>query len=159
MSGNRQSGFSILELIIVLAIGLVVAAMALPKLQQSIDAQRLQMAAQDYAVLMQEARARAVQDNTWYEVQNGIAGSTLIGYVDLNGNSTYDAGEPMVQLPRQITITDAGAPRGFDTPALLGRVPLNLETTPPMLNAQNVASPGIAFNERGLPCQRSVAGG
>jgi prepilin-type N-terminal cleavage/methylation domain-containing protein len=158
MSRDRQRGFSILELLIVLAIVLVVAAMVAPRMSQVLDQQRLQLAAQDYAGLVQTARARASQDNTFYQILVAPQPSGPVAYVDLNGNSQLDAGEPLVQLPSQITVTDNGVPPGFDTAALLGRVPLNLETLPPMVNDGGAASPGLAFNERGLPCQRTAPG-
>lgn len=152
---DRARGFSVLELVIVLAIVLVIAGMLLPRMMQVVDQQRLQLAAQDYAGLMQTARSRAGQDNKFYQVLTAAQPAGPIGYVDLNVNSQFDAGEPMIQLPSQVTVTDNGAPAGFDTAVLLGRVPLNLETLPPMLNNAAAASPGLAFNERGLPCQRS----
>jgi prepilin-type N-terminal cleavage/methylation domain-containing protein len=155
---NRKRGFSILELIIVLSIVLVVAAMVAPRMMKVVDQQRLQLAAQDYAGLVQTARARASQDNTFYQILVAQQPSGPVAYVDLNGNSQLDAGEPLIQLPYQVTVTDNGVPPGFDTAALLGRVPLNLETQPPMLNDAGAASPGLAFNERGLPCQRIAPG-
>lgn len=159
MTRNRQHGFSLLELTIVIAIILVIGAMTAPRILRTMEFQKMQMAAQDYAGLLQTARARASQDYSWYEVQTTTANGALETYVDLNGNSRFDQGEPSIQLPAGMTVTDSGVPPGFQNGALVGTAQiLNLETQPPMVNRNGAASPGIAFNERGLPCQTTVAG-
>ncbi|HWC19216.1 MAG TPA: hypothetical protein VG498_19550, partial [Terriglobales bacterium] len=50
--------------------------------------------------------------------------------------------------------------QGFDTVRPLNVLPvLNISSVPAMVNNAGVPSPGIAFNERGLPCQRTVLNG
>ncbi len=166
MTAERQRGFTLLEALVVVAIILIVSAIMAPKMLQIIDAQKLQSAAQSYAALMQVARTRAVQDNQVYQVLGAVSNGGAVAYVDLNGNSTWDTNganpEPAVQLPLPISITDTNAPQGvqgFDTVRPLNTVPvLNIATNPPMVNGAGLPSPGIAFNERGLPCQRIAVG-
>src|SRR5690348_18216676 len=69
MTKTRERGFSLLEVTIVLAIILVIGAMTAPRILRAMEFQKMQLAAQDYAGLLQTARARASQDYTWYEVQ------------------------------------------------------------------------------------------
>ena len=151
-----------LEMIIVIGIILVISAISAPKMLQVIDSQKLQSSAQAYAGLLQQARARAVQDNTPYQVLTTTSYGATMAYVDLTQNQSYSPGgsnpDPAVQLANPIVVTDTGAPAGFQTTALLNIIPLNLETTPPMLDSTGANSPGLAFSERGLPCQRTGSG-
>jgi type II secretory pathway pseudopilin PulG len=156
----RQRGFTVLEAVIVVAIVLIVAGMTIPKMLQFSDNERLRESAQSYASLLEIARMRATSDNQYYEVRTTTSGVSR-AYVDINRDNLLDteasgAAEPSIQLPTQITVTDSGAPvtgSGFDTTHNLGIIPLNLENSP-MLDPSGNALPGIAFNERGLPCQR-----
>jgi len=163
MNSNRQRGFTLIETLVVVALVLLVAGMAAPKMVQIIDAQKLRTSAQSYAGLLQQARARAVADDTVYQVLTASPGGTPIAYVDLNKNQQFDSGgatpEPAVLLANPITVTDIGVPAGFDTVALLNVVPLNLETSPMVSDVDGSAIPGLAFNERGLPCQRQTQTG
>jgi len=147
---------------IVVVIVLILSAVLAPKMLQVIDNQKLQSSAQAYSGLLQQARARAVQDNTPYQVLTTTYNGSPMAYVDLAGNETYNPGganpDPAVQLANPITITDTGAPAGFDTVTLLNTIPLNLESTPAMVDITGTSTPGLAFNERGLPCQRIAAG-
>lgn len=159
MKTDRQRGFSILEMMVVVAIILILSAILAPKMTNIIDAQKLQANAQAYAGLMQQARARSVQDNHPYQVLISTTGGFPMAYVDVGGNQTYVNTDPGVQLDSPITVTDSSAPSGFCSVTRLNIIPLNLETTPAMIADNGASSPGLAFNERGLPCQRSTAGG
>ena len=166
MTAERQRGFTLLEALVVVAIILIVSAIMAPKMFQIIDAQKLQSSAQSYSALLQVARTRAVQDNQVYQVLSAVNNGAAVAYVDLNGNSQWDTAganpEPAVQLPLPISITDTNAPQGvqgFDTIRPLNTVPvLTISTNPAMVNSGGLPSPGIAFNERGLPCQRIAVG-
>lgn len=167
MTSERQDGFTLLEALLVVAILLIVGAIVAPQMFKIIDAEKLQTAAQSYAGLMQVARTRSIQDNQAYQVLSDVNNGAAVAYVDLNGNSQWDpqglngsAPEPAAQMPTPISITDTNAPQGvqgFDTIRPLNTTPvLNLATNPPMVNSAGLPSPGIAFNERGLPCQRTA---
>jgi Tfp pilus assembly protein FimT len=151
-----------LEMMIVIAIIMVVSAMTVPKMLQIIDNQKLQSSAQAYAGLLQQARARAVQDNTPYQVLTTTSSGPPMAYVDLTQDQHYHPDgsnpDPAVQLANPIAITDTGVPAGFETNTLLNIIPLNLETTPAMLDSTGASSPGLAFSGRGLPCQRIGSG-
>jgi prepilin-type N-terminal cleavage/methylation domain-containing protein len=159
MNRNRQRGFSLLELLVVVVLILVLSAMMVPKMLGVIDDQKLRASAQAYAGLMQIARSRATQDNSVYQVLNTTQSGVPIAYVDLNFDRTYQVGEPMVLLAAPITISETGVPSGFGNNTLLGVQPY-ADSTSPMVSdgsggiSSGTAIPGVAFNERGLPCQR-----
>ena len=146
---------------LVVVIMLIVMGMAAPKMMRIISNQKLQSSAQAYAGLLQEARARSVQDDKPYEVLFGTTGGAPIAYVDLNDNGTFDSTEPTVLLASPIIVTDTGLPpstKGFDTIHPINIIPLTTSTSP-MLASDGTARPGLGFNQRGLPCQRFAAGG
>lgn len=161
MGTKRQRGFTLLETLVVVAIVLLIAGMTAPRMLAIMDATKLRTSAQAYAGLLQVARSRAVSDNDIYQVLVDNTLAPPVAYVDLNHNRQVDPGEPGVLLanPIVVTDTDGALPQGFDTTALLNVIPLH-DSTSPMVSdgaggiAPGTAIPGLAFNERGLPCQR-----
>ena len=109
---RSQSGFTIVELLIVVAIGLIVAAMTMPLFNTAVNQYRLRASAVDLDGLLQRARSRAVRDNRSYALQTaafvqGAFTYTQV-YLDLNGNGTLDVGEPSIQLQRNVTLVTGG---------------------------------------------------
>lgn len=165
---RSERGFSVLELVIVIAIMLILAAMITPNMLRATDADKVRGGAQSYAYLLQLARTRAEADNQAYEVLTSTSTGATVVYIDLNDDGSYEPNanppEPANELPKNMTVTDTGAPftgKGFDTTANLGIVPIDATLTPSnsqMVNYVGTATPGLAFNERGLPCQRLAAG-
>lgn len=141
---TRHSGFSLVELLIVIAIIMVIAAMAIPNMMNAISNVRLRGSAGDVSGLLQQCRERAVRNNRYYTVRAATVGNARIAYVDLNYNLAYDGGpptpEPMIQFASNVAVQLAGAPNtanlyGQAFPA--GFVPLTVLPS---------------FNARGLPC-------
>src|SRR5438477_4254083 len=106
-SGNAARkcnlGFSLSELLIVDAIGMIAAAMALPLVSNAVNQIHLSSSATDYANLLQRARMRAVQDDTYYQIRTQTLSGDPIAYVDINKNSSYDTGEPMMVFASGVT--------------------------------------------------------
>ena len=149
-SGNAARkcnlGFSLIELLIVVAISMIAAAMALPLVSNAVNQIHLSSSATDYANLLQRARMRAVQDDTYYQIRTQTLSGDPIAYVDINKNASYDTGEPMMVFASGVTYKAQSA-----GPAL------------PNLKAQFLPSGPVAqgslessaipiFGPRGLPC-------
>ena len=75
-------GFTLVELLIVVAIALTVAAVALPSVLNSIYNVRLRAAANEVAGLLQQAHFRAIRDNTYYPVRSATTGGATVFYLD-----------------------------------------------------------------------------
>lgn len=148
---STQAGFSLIELSIVVAILLVAAAIAVPNVSAIVSSAKLRGGAQQVAGLYQQARMRALQDNSYYEVLPSP--DSTQAFVDVDGNGI--PGSLLMQLPAGMALNNAGAPSGLDQ-IKLGFVPLHTETST-MFDLDGTNRPGLAWNSRGLPCQRNSA--
>ena len=149
-----ETGFSLAELLVVLTMILIVAGMSMPSLSRTIENTRLRGATQKLASAFQDARIRATQDNTSYEVILSAPGiSPSQACLDLDDDGACDKGEPVTLLPSEVKLTNLGVPAPLDASAL-GFSPVSLENSF-MRNQQNLLVPGLAWNALGLPCQKS----
>ena len=137
---TRESGFSMVELLIVVVVVLVVTAMAAPNIFNIIYNVRLRSAAQTVSGMMQTARMQAVRDNKYYFVRYGtVDGTTMVWVSDKTDTTAPAAGEPQAQLGQKVRIVVNGNP------------------TAPTLSFNPVMDKPPAFNARGVPCL--VSGG
>jgi type II secretory pathway pseudopilin PulG len=148
---RRQSwaGFSLLELMAVVGIVMIVAAIAILNVQKLTRSVRLYGAGTDYSNLLQNARVRAVKDDKYYTVLTDTVANPPIAFVDINGNGTYDSAlhEPMMPF-RSNT-----APTPFASGPSVAN--LKMQFLPPTPSGQaSVAAGGgpPTFGPRGLPC-------
>src|SRR6266436_6690257 len=117
-SGMRrpgQRGFSLMEILIVTLVVMIVAAIAVPNIFLAVSNLRLRASAGDLSGLMQQARIQAAKDNATYQILYATRNGAHIAYVDLNGNSSFDAGEPMTEFSGT-TVPAAGTPSGSGQP-------------------------------------------
>lgn len=91
-----RRGFTLLELMMVIAIILIVGAIAVPNVTRAIRTARIRSAAVEYANLLQITRSRAITDDRFYAVyvQPAGNGNPPIAYADvypttLNGRSGF----------------------------------------------------------------------
>ena len=137
-SPKIQRGFSLVELVLVVAIMLAIAAMALPKFLNFTATYQLRGGLNAVSGVIQQARQNAVRSNATIQVVSSALGSTSIIYGDTNGNSSWDTTERGAQLSKQIKIKTSGYPG--DAYANVSTYAVESQTTP------------IKFNARGLPC-------
>jgi Tfp pilus assembly protein FimT len=100
-----------MELLIVLFVVMVIAAIAIPNVLSAVSNIRLRASAADLAGLMQQARIMAAKNNATYAIRYGTLNGAQIAYVDVNGNGAFNAGEPLMQFSGT-TVPAAGAPTG-----------------------------------------------
>jgi Tfp pilus assembly protein FimT len=108
---RRSRGFSLLELLIVVFVVMVILGIAIPNILLAVANVRLRASAGDLAGLMQDARILAAKNNTTYAILYGTRNGANIAYVDLNGNGSFDAGEPMIEFSGT-TVPASGTPSG-----------------------------------------------
>ena len=112
---RHMQGFSLIEILIVLFVIMVLAAITIPSVLLTVSNIRLRASAGDLAGLMQQARMLAAKNNTTYTVLYGTRNGARIAYVDLNGNGSFDMLEPMIQFSGT-TAPASGVPNGNTRP-------------------------------------------
>jgi len=158
MPTNRLSnhrGFSMLELVVVIAVMLIVAGMALPNFLNATHSVRLKGAVSDFATLLQTERIKAVGDDLYYSAYV-LGGNPQVGFVDIypqsaigasgHGGTQVDPRDPLTPINAEISQQPVGrAPKTASLQALF---------LPP--NAAVALYDGsvnpITFGPRGLPC-------
>ena len=138
-------GFSLLELMIVVALSLTIAAIAIPSFLTSYYNIRLKSAATNLSGFMQRARLQAARQNATYPIVYRSVTGADEAFIDLNNNGAWDTGEPLLAFSPMVTMA-AGAPTGTGgtpTPYVLvgdtaGTIYDNATT--------------LAYSPRGLPC-------
>lgn len=104
-------GFSLIELLIVVFVVMVVAAIAIPNVLVAVSNLRLRTSAGALSGLLQQARILAAKNNATYAVRYGTLNGARVAYIDLNGNASFDTNEPLVQFSGT-TVAASGAPSG-----------------------------------------------
>jgi prepilin-type N-terminal cleavage/methylation domain-containing protein len=148
---RAQRGFSMTELVIVVGIILVVAAVAIPNGIRVWYNMELRATADQVASLMQQGRLLAAKSNAYYvvcyRVNQGVQQVYLNQTVLTNTTPcTFVNGNTLtIDLPRQITAASA-APTGSSPSAYT----LSTDTTSGT-PCDNTCT--LAFSPRGLPCK------
>jgi prepilin-type N-terminal cleavage/methylation domain-containing protein len=138
----KDRGFSLLEMMIVLAIILVLAKITVPRFINIVGDINLRHVANNYSGLLQSARIQAVKSNTPYTVNiTSLSTGGSAFFIHARGGS-YTTGDPMLPLGSQITYhlgTGSGA--------------TNESTLTCGSGCTFGSSPNYtSFNARGLPC-------
>jgi prepilin-type N-terminal cleavage/methylation domain-containing protein len=143
-------GFSLIELLVVVAVILVVAAFAVPNMVSTLDAFRLRSSMNSAMSMTQRARLAAIKQNQTQELQFIVNGNQVVLYyknansANLGLKTTSTAGNPadaQFWMPTPFSIP--GVPAG--PTALTGLIMWNSNVNP---NSVNVP---MFFNSRGMP--------
>jgi Tfp pilus assembly protein FimT len=154
LSKPEAAGFSLLEMLIVVAICMIVAAITIIGIGTAARSIRLHGAALDYANLLQNARIQAVKDDKFYTVRTDTTANPPTAFIDINSNGSYDAGEPRMLFRSGTT----------PQPYAAGPAAANLKTqflpaTPLALASVATTAAGPTFGPRGLPCTPTPSAG
>jgi prepilin-type N-terminal cleavage/methylation domain-containing protein len=158
---SKERGFTLLELVVVLAVSLVVGAMAIPNFVTAVRSAHLKGAVSDYAGVLQSARIKSVDDDRYYSVYV-LGGASPVAFVDIypqqatgasgSGGTQIDPKDPMVQISAEVAQRPVGAaPLTASLQALF--LPANATV---VLGDGSVATSAITFGPRGLPCSASA---
>jgi prepilin-type N-terminal cleavage/methylation domain-containing protein len=137
-------GFSLIEMMVVVAVALILAAIVPPLMMNPINAIKLRYAAADLSGLIQQARIQSVKANTFYSIQQTtLATGDVAYYADLKNTGMVASGDPLIEMAGQVAV-HAGP--GSGAPGETAFITGTLKFTP---DASGVFP---RFNARGLPC-------
>lgn len=114
-------GFSLLELMIVIAISVAVAGYAIPMFLNGYYTIRLKSAATDLSGLLQKARIQAARQNTVVSIQY-TTGTVQEAYIDLNNDGNWEnsvtingvqQSEPIIDFNQSIIMAPGAPPSPY----------------------------------------------
>jgi prepilin-type N-terminal cleavage/methylation domain-containing protein len=103
---SQAAGYSLIEMMMTLAVGLILVSIALPMLVGAIQGYRLNSVAQQVANLIELTRYTAIRRNSLMTLQMKPVNGNTVFFIDLNGNGQPDANEPMVMLPSDMQLAN-----------------------------------------------------
>jgi prepilin-type N-terminal cleavage/methylation domain-containing protein len=142
---KRNRGFSLIELLIAIAMMMVLAAITVPRALSTISDLRVRYTATNLNGLLQTARMQSIRKNTYYTVQpTTLPTGDAAYYVHLQAG-TYTFGDNVLPIGSQVAVSlgsGSGAPNESSFLSGFGF------TTHPGTDYPS-------FNARGLPCLAS----
>lgn len=145
-----MGGFSLLEMMAVVAIALVVMALALPNLVGVVATASLRGGLGDLATLMQQCRMQSVQRNKYKFVHMETTGGRLVAYIDDGANSVgLTSMSQQIYLPRSMSWVAAPNGGGAGSPTALTDVSCGGSSTAPLCSG--TSSCDVYFTPMGIP--------
>lgn len=141
-----SEGFSLTEIIVVLAIVMALAGVAFPIFTKISYNIRLKSAATNISGLMQQARITAARQNAVYTVVIPNTGGKACINLNPGTNSACDSSEPVITFNSNITPA-TGAPNGSGGTPSAYVLSGDTGTGTPYDNATT-----LGYSARGLPC-------
>jgi type II secretion system protein H len=117
-TNNREAGFSIVELMVVVVIMTIVLAASIPALRQHTENVNLTKGAREVEGTLKLARTRAVSTNTPVVVVFDTDSGTFFLFQDDDGDGNHDSGETssgVYETPKKVVLGDVSFARNTVT--------------------------------------------
>ncbi|MFQ6030523.1 MAG: Tfp pilus assembly protein FimT/FimU [Dehalococcoidia bacterium] len=151
MSRNKQRGFALVEMMVVVLITVILTAIAIPNLLDAIRRYQLESSVRSAANTLLVARYEAIRRNQLATtIYREVPAPPVYG-IDTNGNLSLDADESIFPLSQNVRITNVGAP------ALTTMGP-NYDCAPACPAQPNKSPFGVNFSPRGTAMQQLTSG-
>lgn len=147
ISTNRHSterGFSMIELVVVVAMIMVLSAIGLPSINNSLAVYKLNAASTSLQNLIEQARFNAVRRNARVSLRQTLINGQAAFYVDILDNSVYVNTDPTYVVPTTVQIAPSVAPAA---------------STTGLPNTAALGGGCISFNSRGVVDYTTCGGG
>ena len=140
---RANQGFSLIEMMIVVAVMMILGAITAPGLFNMISDINFRYSASNFAGILQSARIQAVRRNTFYSVDQVTLASGDQGYyVDIPKSGTFVNGDPVMPLGTGLNVH----------PGIGSGAPSEAAFITSLNFAVNPGASAPNFNARGLPC-------
>jgi prepilin-type N-terminal cleavage/methylation domain-containing protein len=108
---SLRNGFSLVELVLSLAVLLVITTLAIPVVVRSLQVYQLNSTASQLAGMLKFAKFDAIRQNTPVscQIQWHASGGYWLAWVDSNGNNIPDGAEPQMIIGGSFTLLPAGS--------------------------------------------------
>ena len=153
---SGRGGFTLIEMLLVLALSVVLMALALPALRTVRHQSKLAGVADGTRALMRQARLDAIKNSAQSVVYLVLPTDETLGRVeafsDRNSSKDFDEGEPMlgrVDLPTGVFFLESDGNTDADSVDLFTPSPLGA-------NIAVFQPAGSIEDDRGVPLRRSV---
>jgi prepilin-type N-terminal cleavage/methylation domain-containing protein len=144
-------GFSLIELLVVLAVALVVSAIAIPTLTTTMDGVRLRGALGSASNIAQRSRTQAIKRNTYQRLHFATCANQVVLFVTDGTDAAACPAAAVTPVASQVWFSNnfsiPGAPAGGGAPpALTSLIMWGVGGLVPHVNTP------LYFSSRGLPC-------
>lgn len=147
---RSNTGFSLIELMVVVAIAIIVTAISLPAVRRTVSSYQLDASGHNVANMLQATRSAATKNNTPYYAQfNTAAGPSIVNSLsaaEIVAGAAPSSADPTTNLSAHVAFAAAAPPNHVQLETAMG-VPAG--------SAQIGVT--IGFNTRGLPCQPTAS--
>lgn len=141
----KREGFSLVELVVVVAIILIVAAMAVPAALKTLYAYQLDSSGRMFAAKLQDARMAAVKYNQPYYVSFTAGKPPNFISAAPASRAFNQSTDPYGETSGSVTIQNPGT---ID----ISQLTTYFGGTAPLTNPTSGGANPVGFNARGLPC-------
>lgn len=164
---KSNAGFTLIELVVTLAVAAIVLMIGVPSFQETINNSRLTSGANEFVAALNLARSEAIKRNIRVTVCKSSDGANCAGglgyeqgwivFVDRNSNAAVNAGEPILRtygsLPGGMTLNGGSAVVNYLSYVAAG-VAQRIDGTPlsatPAETTLTLCKPGHATSARQL---------
>ncbi len=161
MSLRRYKGFTLVELMVTLAVVAILGTMALPSFQSTLRSNRIASAGNEVTGLLSLARSEGVRNKRGGGVCGSSDGSScdgtwsagMLAWSDVNGNGTLDSGETVLRFVAissdSVTVSGPAAEIAFDNRGRLVAAPSRTVTMQPVKCGKAVLRRTLTVNAAG----------
>lgn len=133
-----------IELVVVVGMIMVLSAISVPKIVNSMSVYKLNVASTSIQNLIEVARFNAVRRNTTLSLRQTVINGQAAFYVDIPNTAVYVNTDPTYIVPTTVQIAPAGAPAAATTG---------------LANTAALGGGCISFNSRGVVDYTNCGGG
>ena len=118
---SPRNGFSLVELVLSLAVLLIISTLAVPVIVRSLQTYQLNSSASQLAGMLKYTKFDAIRQNTTVSCQIQQQGASWLVWTDSNGNGVADTNEPQMYVSGGFTLLpSATVPNPAPIQATLG---------------------------------------